>query len=189
MKQTIWKTISIGGRTKKQVIADLKTSGTTVSSYAEELLAKTEFSKKSRDIELVKCTVQELGFTESPTTRELSAKVREIGSLLPAEVGPALRLAYPDQPLYKWYYLMMEPITGSGGDPNVFGVVRDGRDSWLYAGVANPDDRWDLGVVVVFGARKPLEPASPSLEVPKTLALESAIKFVKDAGYKIYKEI
>lgn len=70
---------------------------------------------------------------------ELLNRIKEVGGLCPAEVGPHLRLADKDQPCETWYWTAMEPITDSVGRPSVFCVGRlAGGERWLSA--AQPFD-------------------------------------------------
>lgn len=152
----IWKEIQIGGVNRDKLAKSLKSAGHKISDWANDIMGKPAFTTEPapRTIQLVRRTVRELGFTSQPTTTELLARIREVGELLPAEAGPHLRLGYTDQPMGEWVWLMMEPIVGFAGDPFVFRVERIDRGSWLHAGWTNPDNRWSLDYVVVFGARK-----------------------------------
>lgn len=65
------------------------------------------------------------------------------------------RLALKEQPRGDWFWVGMEPISGSNGYPDVFYVRRDddGR-RWLFAYYASPEDHCSLGGEVVFCLRK-----------------------------------
>lgn len=142
MKTTIFKTITIG-ESKKSLEKKLKDFN--ISSYAQELIDKMEISKK-QNVDLVVLTPRDLGLTGYPTTTEVFEAAKAQGyELCPADVGPALRVAYTDQPLNEWLSIAMEPITGSDGFPFVFRVARDSDGSWLYARWARPGLEWDLG--------------------------------------------
>ncbi len=65
----------------------------------------------------------------------------------PPGIGPALRVAYQDQPVDSWSSIYMEPIavSVSGGDQNVFTLSRSGGhlglgDSWTGS-LWHPHDR------------------------------------------------
>lgn len=148
-------TLQIGGVTKDELVRRLTDGGNYVSNWARDLAGRITTLLKPRKIKLGWITVRDLGFTEMPTTPELLARIKEVGDLCPAEVGPHLRLADADQPRGTWYWVAMEPITDSGGYPGVFFVERNVvGERWLFADCAKPDGRWDLGNVVVFLLRK-----------------------------------
>lgn len=127
----------------------LKSNGFRISDYADEILGKTPMSAEKTQLDLVVATVAELGFPNGATRDQIYTRAHELGlSLCPAEVGPALRLAYPNQPNGEWLLIAMEPITGSGGDLGVFYVGHGDDVRWLYArwryldSVWYADDRW-----------------------------------------------
>ncbi len=153
----IWKTISIGGMPEEALLKALEKDGNEVTNWARDMMSQPEFTvaKERESINLARARVSELGFTEMPTTRELWKRIREIGELCPAEVGPQLRHQYQDQPKGEVLWVAMEQITGSDGGPSVFGVERHGGGGrWLSAGCADPGSRWDLGRGFVFSLRK-----------------------------------
>lgn len=153
----VWKTITIGGMSEAELLKAVEKDEDEVSSWARDMMSKPGFTvvKKERSINLARATVGELGFTEMPTTRELWKRIREVGELCPAEVGPQLRRQYKDQPEGEVLWMAMEQITGSVGSPYVFGVGRRaGGRRWLYGHYAHPDDRWFLEHSLVFSPRK-----------------------------------
>ena len=148
----LWRILTIGGVPKDELVRILG-DGFYVSDWAKDIMSKSEFTTLSEptDIHLARAKVKDLGFTEPPTTTELFTRIKEVGSLCPAEVGPHIRLADKDQLKGTGYWVAMEPITDSGGFPDVFSVGRDGDgERWLDAGYASPGGRWDLGGGVVF---------------------------------------
>jgi len=154
----IWKSLTIGGVSRDELLKKLVDGGHRVSNYARNIMEKKAFTteKKRVTVGLVRETVKGLGFTENPTTAELFSCAQEHGlKLCPAEVGPHLRLVYGDQPVDEWNWIAMRPITGSDGNPRVFRVERS-SDSlpFLDTNWANPMRRWDLGNCFVFASSK-----------------------------------
>ena len=152
-----WRSVTIGIHgsvaTLKQALVD---SGVKVSDYASQILKKVKVSKVATDLELIVLSVAELGFANGATFAQIIERAKKLGlDLCPAEVGPALRLVYKDQPRSEWLLIAMEPITDSDGDSYVFYVGRDDDGLWLStrwfgsAGVWGPDFRW-----VFVGPRK-----------------------------------
>lgn len=171
---------------------EFKKKGIYVGTWADDLLGKMpSIGTKKESIELVKLKVSDLGFTKPTKWADILVKAQEQGyDLCPPEVGPALRLDDTDQEKGTWYYIGMEPITDSNGHPDVFFVERldDGRP-WLYARWVLPGHGWELDREVVFRLRKNSEHSITQPSSLTTLTLELAIKTVKEAGYKIYKEV
>jgi hypothetical protein len=115
-------------------------------------LEKTEFSKTKEKYDLVRFTVEQLGFSRGATTTEIFNKAKEkLLELCPAEVGPHLRLQYNGR---EWMLIAMEQITDRCGDPNVFDLGEDGDQLSLDGYNAKPDDEWSSGNEFVFRFRK-----------------------------------
>ena len=134
-----------------------------VRIYASQILEKVTFGKK-REVELKVMSVAELGFKAWTKYSDICAKIKELGyELCPAEVGPALRMAYKDQPLGEWLRIAMEPLVDSGGVLNVFCLGRDSVGLYLisYRGVSdarcNPSGRFVCVVSRKSGRLAPLE--------------------------------
>jgi len=133
----------------------LLAKGYKISDYAKQMLKKTFFSGEAHKYELVRFTVESLGFPKGATTTEIWAKGQELGlELCPAEVGPNLRLQYPDQPMDDYLWLAMEQITDAVGIPNVWDVGRDSDGSWLSSTWTYPGRRWRADFRIVFVSRK-----------------------------------
>lgn len=156
IKFEVWRALTIGGVSKDDLITRLG-DGFYVSDWAKDIMSKPEFTTAPEpdNIQLVRIQVRDLGFTDLPTTAELFARIKEVGELCPAEAGPHLRLALTDQPKGDWFWVAMEPITVSDGDPHIFDIKRnDDGKRWLYAYDAVSGSRWDLGDEIVFCLRK-----------------------------------
>jgi hypothetical protein len=92
-------------------------------------------------VDLVRVTVAELGFKDGARRDAIYARAIELGlELCPAEVGPALRLAYSEN---SWILVGMEPITGSGGCLVVFSVYTDNDERWLSSHYGHSDRVWN----------------------------------------------
>jgi hypothetical protein len=154
----VWKTITIGGVSRDELLMKFEAGGNDVSNYAKDIMSKDAFTtaKEPIELQLARVKVRDLGFTKRPTTSAIWARIRELGhDLCPSEVGPRLRLTYEDQPNGDIFWVAMEQITDSRGGPDVFGLERrgDGR-RWLDALWANPDRAWHLDGEIVFVLRK-----------------------------------
>jgi hypothetical protein len=94
-------------------------------------------------------SVSALGFGEAGASlKDIYAHASRLGLALgPAEVGPALRLGYLDQPLGEFLRIAMNPVARYGGEPVDFTIGNDGAGLLLIGG----DFRSDL---VVSGATR-----------------------------------
>ncbi len=150
MKYSVWKTITLGVHQSVEAYSTaIESTGFKISPYARQMLAKTLIIAQQVTLELFSATTAELGFLNGATFKQICARIKELGyELCPAEVGPALRLAYPDQPNGEWCRIVMETLSDSDGSPSVFLIEHDGgglwlRSVWLYpADVWSPASRW-----------------------------------------------
>ena len=157
-KFSTWKTIKLGTHQNIDALKKAITEADIhISDWASDIMSKSAFILASQEdtIELVTATVAELGFSGNTRYDEICARIKELGyALCPAEVGPQLRLQYPDQPAGEYLYLAMEPITGSDGDLFLFYVEPLGRVRWLCTRCNYPDDAWDPDYRFIFMRRK-----------------------------------
>jgi tetratricopeptide (TPR) repeat protein len=139
-----WKTIELGTQSNADGYREaLKQNGFCVGDWADGIMGKPAFTVANQpetiDLELV--TVAELGFPDRrQTLRDIYEKALSMGlSLCSSEVGPALRLAYPDQldcsldalrlrypdppRMSEHITVGMKPITHSDGYSYVFYII------------------------------------------------------------------
>ena len=146
----VWRKLQIGLLRKVESYRELLTDdGLQISDYASKVLNKMKLVKVLTTLDLVIVSVAELGFSEGATFAQIIERARQLGlELCPAEVGPALRSAYKDQPKGEWLRIAMEPVADSDGYLLVFRVARDDDDLWLVTFwffpqfVFGPDVRW-----------------------------------------------
>ncbi|OGM93553.1 hypothetical protein A2935_02910 [Candidatus Wolfebacteria bacterium RIFCSPLOWO2_01_FULL_47_17b] len=143
----IWKTIKIGTgiKTADDFRKALKKAGCKIGDWGNDILGKPEFktAEIKEEIDLVNISVAELGFKKGATRKDIYDRALQLGlEFCPAEVGPQLRLQYPDQPLGEWLLVAMEPITDSDGTLYVFDVECNDDGRWLNGNYGNPDYFW-----------------------------------------------
>ena len=151
------ESIEIGGKTAKELEAELEKAGFQISPYAKHMLNSKEFKteKKLEPADLVRLKVRDLFGDKYPTTDDLYKKAQEMGlELCPAEVGPHYRLHYKNQPLNEWFSVAMKPIVVPDGSPSVFSLVRYADGVWLHNYWAGPTDEWRPENEIVFRLRK-----------------------------------
>ena len=151
----VWRTIRIGAHKNLRAFNKML-SRFKMSSWAKDILDKPVFTLTQTEewIPLCVATVKELTGKNEATTAEIFDVIKRVGEFCPAEVGPALREQYLDQPNGEWLRIAMEPITDSDGNPGVFDVDCDSDGLWLGADSASPGDVWDGNDRFVFRARK-----------------------------------
>lgn len=129
-----WKTIRLGvHKTPTEYETALEAASFRIGNYARQILKEISVSQTEVELELVAVTPASLGL-ENPNYQEICDRAIQLGlERCPAEVGPALRLAYQDQPQGEgeWLRLAMEPVTDSVGSLGVFRIAHDDFEQWL----------------------------------------------------------
>lgn len=147
IERSIWKTIKLGTHPSVDALhAAMIDADVDVRDSARDILDKVEVVTEPQEIDLIVATVAELGFPGGATHKQACEKALALGlELCPAEVGPQLRLQYPDQPIES-VNIAMEPLTRFGSPPSVFRVWHnwDGLclDGDSYDGTRRGDFRW-----------------------------------------------
>jgi hypothetical protein len=142
----IWKTITIGGSKGVNAIRDAldRPCHTTIADDADEILGRPAFPfiKTPVELDLVVLSVSELGFGDEASLHDIYARAFALGfELCPAEVGPALRLNYLDQPPGDFLHIAMKPVARYNGALIDFTVAKayGGVGFLLLGGDARPD--------------------------------------------------
>lgn len=171
-------------------IARLEKKKYRVSDWAKQLLNSPEYEKhrlkKGETIEVALVKHTDVGI--NPTTKQIQDYAKKQGyGMSTAEVALLIREALSDKQMEDMgiYYIsnLHDPIKDSGGIPYVLCPYRDDGGRWVFARWGCPDRRWDGSGASAFPV-----PASKASTLDP-LNLELAIKMVRKAGYKIYKEI
>lgn len=144
--------IEIGGKTKEQLEQEMKERN--ITSYGQDLLDSPDFviSEKVKNTDLLKLTVNGLGFLNGATIDEIYAKAKDFDlELCPAEVGPQLRL---QSKIKDWTLIAMKQIIDNRGNPGVFSL--DSRDGILQlrCNGARPARRWEGSSQFIFRLHK-----------------------------------
>jgi hypothetical protein len=111
----------------------LWSKGMKLDRFAKDLLDHPAFkvAPTHTTISLVSLSLANLGFGRGSHLEDIYAAACQEGlQLCPAEVGPQLRLQYPDQPPREDLFIAMEAIPDSGNHPDVF-CVKHSRGLWL----------------------------------------------------------
>jgi hypothetical protein len=154
----IWKTITIGNWKGPDVIRaalDGAPCPIWISEEADEILGRPKFPflKTPVELDLVVLSVSELGFGSPVSPRDgapgerievslgdVYARALALGfALCPAEVGPALRLGYLDQPPGEFLHIAMQPVARYTGELVNFALGGGGAELLLVGGNGDPD--------------------------------------------------
>jgi hypothetical protein len=121
LETPIWKTITVGGSKGVNAIREaLETwpCHMAIADDADEILGRPAFPfiKTPVELDLVVLSVFELGFGDETSLHDIYARAEALGfELCPAEVGPALRLSYLDQPPGDFLHIGMKPVAKYNG--------------------------------------------------------------------------
>ncbi|OGL99714.1 hypothetical protein A2318_03175 [Candidatus Uhrbacteria bacterium RIFOXYB2_FULL_45_11] len=148
----IWKIITLGFY--KNPINYLLALKENVTNWAWHIMKGSTYSQTPMEVRLVCITVGELGLIKGGHTKELHAAIlAQGGQLCPAEVGPALRLVYKDQPNGEKVWLAMEEALSPGGSTlQIFNLYCDDAGLFLSTGNGYRGYFWSPGDKIVFVA-------------------------------------
>jgi len=142
-----WKTVLLGKyKTSAMYRQALKGAGVCMATWdnnnARDVLDVTSMARTETEVDLVVRSVGDLGFKHSGCYADICAKAIRLGfALCPAEVGPALRLQYSDQPNGERLRVAMKAITDHHGRRCIYHVDRNG-ELWLDCLKGRPDHIW-----------------------------------------------
>jgi hypothetical protein len=146
--------IQIGGKTKEELIKEMKEKDLLEGTWAIDLLNSPDFTtlQETEEIKLVQLTVAELGIFDNATTEDIYKRAGELGlDLCPAEVGPQLRL---QSDVEKWIFIGMKQFFASGIlKERVFHLTKVDGHLMLDASIAGDSNRWGSNANWVFCLR------------------------------------
>ena len=151
------QTMEVGGKTKEELLDELKAKGVNISDYAEAMMKHSDFvtSEKAEEMDFIRLSVGDLNIQGTLTTDAVYARAQELElELVPSDAGSHYRLNTLDQAMDDWVYMGMKQITDPYGYPGVFGVARDGDGLWLNYDWAHPGNQWFPDNEFVFRLRK-----------------------------------
>ena len=159
---TVWKTIRLGVcKTPDEYREALENAGCRVISlsWGYDALDKTDCAQEETEIDLVVMSAKELGFVKGAPYRAVLARCVQVGlELCPAEVGPALRLAYGDQPRGEQLRIAMKEVTDSAGHNDIFAVTNERDELCLTHGADSIEFYIDESFVFVRRRKQALAP-------------------------------
>ncbi len=158
--------VDIGGLEKSELIEKLAKNKISMNASAERLFASERFttSPTRRSVITVELTISDLGFPRGATIAEIHEKAERLGlCLCPLELGPHLRLQYPDQPEgylgepvrrhqapYGAITIASEVLTEDDDFPKGFYLRRIKGVLWLRGYRSRPQHIWEHDDHFVF---------------------------------------
>jgi hypothetical protein len=137
----VWKTIALGAPGGMEALRAALGERCRVGGLAAEMLDRAAAAGRPGDpADLVVLSVAELGFAGGASRAAIYQRARALGlRLCPAEVGPQLRLQYPEQPRGEFLHVAMEPVVTPRAGPAAFIVGNGGGGLLLIGSDARPE--------------------------------------------------
>ena len=131
-------TVEIGGKSKEQLLDEMKASGIHFLSSLESTMDNPGFiiGTKREKVTLIRLRVSDLGFKTDATINQIYERAQALGlELCPPDTGPNYRLQYKDQPRgqgsKEWVCVGMKKIPNEDGYPSIFILQCLGVGLWL----------------------------------------------------------
>jgi hypothetical protein len=133
----VWKIIVLGAHDRTGALRAALDARCRVGGLARAMLDASAFTadRAPRQVDLVVLSAAEMGFKgESVSRAAVYRRAAQLGlALCPSEVGPQLRLQYPDQPAGEFLHIAMRPIVTRQGEHAAF-IVGNGGAGLLLIG-------------------------------------------------------
>jgi hypothetical protein len=157
----IFQTIKLGVfKTADEYRHALEAAGHSTDVWSDQLLARVTYAQEEIELDLAKVSVRELGYSRGTYYGDICVGLPPALEVCPAEVGPALRLAYTDQPRNDGLRIAMEPIIDSDGDLGIFYLL--GKGFTLSACHGDPERAYYLDHFVFVRRRPSPSPLPPA---------------------------
>ncbi|MBP9749929.1 MAG: hypothetical protein KBD21_04325 [Candidatus Pacebacteria bacterium] len=151
----IWKVVKVGLCENPKAYRRALNAKKMIVSWSNNILDKITCSQKAINLELDLLSVGELGFKGAASYADICSRANDIGrELCPAEVGPALRYQYDNQPRGERVLIAMTPIIVRDADGYIFHVGHDACSLCLGANLGRPGTVWSPDYRFVFVHRR-----------------------------------
>jgi RimJ/RimL family protein N-acetyltransferase len=177
----------IGGMAKSELLRALRERGVQFNQAAEDLFDDRRFMTLggAQVVEIASVSVAKLGYREGAIYAQVVARARESGLFeCPVELGPHLRLQFPDQPDVVDGPSMTHgrappgsitvastPLDEADETPKGFYLRRTDGVSWLRGYRSSADHVWSPEDVLVFSRRRVTRDVSLRPVLPVDLEL------------------
>jgi hypothetical protein len=133
----------------------LQACGCRIGKWGNDILDQVTVSPTETAVDLTVVTAADLYIKDRVPRVDIYERAMELGlDLCPNEVGPQLRLQYPDQTQDEWLYIAMEPIIDADGYHGIFRVGHEHGELWLDGNFGNPFNLWHNFYSWVFLRRR-----------------------------------
>lgn len=161
--------VRIGGMSKPELLRALREQGVLLNVAAEALFEDVRFTTLDRQhvVPIVAVSVAGLGFGEGAVHAQIVARARELGlAECPLELGPHLRLQFPDQPCVDEdprtrgraprgaLTIASPPLDDLDETPKGFYLRRTTDACWLRGYWSWPGHVWSAEDVLVFAGQR-----------------------------------
>lgn len=141
--RNVWRTITLGQYANTFALRSaLDAAGCGIGDLAEQILARPSFALSAAkvDVDLVVVSGADFGTETEPSLADIYAHAQARGlALVPAEVGPLLRLEYLDQPMGEFLNVGMTPINTWAGSPVILTLANGGAGLILIGMDGSPN--------------------------------------------------
>ena len=152
-KFKIWMKLRLGTfKNAREILTCIKrSSGLQVTDWAAASMIHMTISSTESEIKIVKISAQDLGFKKAVSRAAIYDCARGHGlHLVPAEVGPQLRIVYRDQPLGEWLLMGMEPIKSGVGSSDIFVLASNLGALNIGTAFSSSEHKWPPSTRWVF---------------------------------------
>jgi hypothetical protein len=151
----IYLELGLGGGSKRALVQALERDGCYVGPCAQDMIAQSSFAAAESTLKLARVQLRDFGLTEWVGWSDvLKAAVKAGAEKLSAEAAARLRLALPEQQPGDHFWILMDPIIGSDGEPYVFYLAcHDDGERRLFGRYVSPARRFFPHREIVFALR------------------------------------
>jgi hypothetical protein len=153
----LYRELKFTGGSKRALVQALERDGCYVGPCAQDMITQSTFAapEGARALKLARVQLRSFGLTEWVGWNEvLKAAAKAGAEKLPAEAAARLRLELPEQQPGDHFWILMDPIVGSDGEPYVFYLAcHDDGERRLLGRYVSPARRFFPHREIVFALR------------------------------------
>ena len=140
-----WKTIKCDARLEsvENFQGLYENSRCFLTKSVIKVFRRLSFDTQTKEVDLVKVSVEDLGFDGKVSRRDIYRRAEELGLRLCLDGdGPRLRLQYLDQPYSEKFVIAMKPVVDAAEHLYLFGLERNDEGLWLVSHTGNSESFW-----------------------------------------------